>query len=90
MPNIERTFIKLSEEQGELAAALLEYLQSPNRSKSAQQPDFNKRELAVLEEACDTLLCCLDVIYKLGYDDYDINAEINLKVKKWKAKATLQ
>ncbi len=69
---------KLSEELGEFWAALLCETASPNASASS--------EPNVLEEGTDVLICVLDVLYRAGYDDVDIQHMVDTKTEKWAAK----
>jgi predicted GTPase len=75
---LDRSLIKLGEEVGELNAAHLAFVGSPNKSKSS---DAN-----ILEEGTDVLMCDLDYLFKAGFTVDDINDKLIEKCAKWKAK----
>ena len=70
--------LKLCEEAGELSAAILKRTSCPNASASAQDN--------VAEEAVDTMINCLDILFALGYEEDGIQALLDLKCKKWEDK----
>ena len=79
---IEKT-LKATEELGEMSAEVLKFEESTNASGSAKGTHE-----AILEEACDTVICVFDVLAKLGYNSDTINAMLEKKVGKWKRKVT--
>ena len=70
--------VKMLEEAGEAAAALLKKVGSANASASAEDN--------LPEETVDTLINCLDILYMQGYDDDMINEVIQRKCLKWERK----
>lgn len=70
--------LKLCEEAGELSAAILKRTGCPNASASA---DTN-----VGEEAVDTMINCLDILFAQGYEEDAIQRLLDLKCEKWERK----
>jgi NTP pyrophosphatase (non-canonical NTP hydrolase) len=75
----ERT-LKLSEEAGELAKAVLSY---ENCYATNHRFTTNTK---VLEESVDTILCALSIAYKMGFTDSDITDMMDQKCVKWSRK----
>lgn len=69
--------LKVAEETGELAMVALPYDNAPGTLHRFTETD------AILEEACDVVLCALSVAYDLGYTDEDIDDMMSHKVQKW-------
>lgn len=76
--SLEFRTLKVGEESGELAAAVLNHLDSPNKSKSSQDN--------VLEEGCDTLITVFDVLFRTGHHIGEIQTMMNRKIGKWQSK----
>jgi NTP pyrophosphatase (non-canonical NTP hydrolase) len=70
--------VKLAEEHGELAAAVLMHLGQKGTRMSKAEVKEN-----VLEEACDCLLIVLSILNKAGFNEKQINEMLIKKLKKW-------
>jgi len=80
--------LKLSEESGELAQALLGITGNINASKSGLKL-FLTREEAIeeaIEEAADVMINAFDIAFRLGADTDLIQTVLKRKTEKWKAK----
>lgn len=69
--------LKLFEEGGELAKVVL-----PHENAFATTHRF-VTTTKILEEAVDTLLCSLSIVYELGFTDEDIREMMVQKALKW-------
>lgn len=79
--NLVELGLKLAEEQGELAEAIL---------CSQKAPGCAYKGLAdgkVLEEGADVLLVTLTILFKAGYTPEDVAAELERKIRKWSEKS---
>lgn len=74
---LEQKSLKLQEEVGELAKAVLPYTNA-----FATKRLFTTRE-QILEESVDSLLCALSIAYDLQYSDEEIEQMIKEKCEKW-------
>jgi NTP pyrophosphatase (non-canonical NTP hydrolase) len=70
--------LKLQEETGEVAAAVLCNLGAGNKSASAKNN--------VAEEVVDVIINGFDILYALGVSDSDIQELLDTKLGKWKRK----
>ena len=70
--------LKLQEETGEVAAAVLCNLGSGNKSASAKNN--------VAEEVVDVIINGFDILYALGVSDSEIQDLLDTKLDKWKRK----
>lgn len=70
--------VKLAEEHGELAAAVLMHLGQKGTRMSKAEVTEN-----VLEEACDCMLMILSILNKAGFNEKEINEMTIKKLKKW-------
>ena len=75
--------LKLSEETGEVAQAVLKLIGSKNVSKSA---DVDDPRTLVLEELCDVINIAIDIINVIGYEDIEAKAMFEKKLDKWESK----
>ncbi|MGZ8924587.1 MAG: hypothetical protein ACXW2E_01760 [Nitrososphaeraceae archaeon] len=75
--NLCQRGLKLTEEVGELAKAILPY----ENSFATTHRFVTKNN--ILEEVADTLLCAFDVAYKAGISDEEIRDMMDLKSIKW-------
>jgi NTP pyrophosphatase (non-canonical NTP hydrolase) len=69
--------LKTTEECGELAKAVLPFLDSPQTNHKFS--DTNK----ILEESCDVILCALSVAYNLGVSSEQIESMLWKKSEYW-------
>ena len=81
--DLEKKTMKLFEEGGELAQAMLKYVKSPNVSASANVDDVR---LLVLEESMDCINVLADIINAMGFTDSECKAMFEKKLDKWEAK----
>jgi NTP pyrophosphatase (non-canonical NTP hydrolase) len=77
--NLTQQMVKLAEEHGELAAAVLMHLGQKGTRMSKNEVREN-----VLEEGCDCLLMVLSILNKAGFKENEINEMTKKKLKKWK------
>lgn len=77
---VKRT-LKLNEEVGELAAAVLAYTGYKVTDFTDDQIEDN-----ILEEGCDILIVLLSILTSRGFTLQQIKQKANLKLDKWKAK----
>lgn len=70
--------IKLAEEHGELAAALLMSMGQKGTTMSKEEVREN-----VLEEACDVVLMALSIMKKAKFTEKEIDEMLIRKLKKW-------
>lgn len=75
--NLTQKTLKLGEEFGELAKAILPY---ENAFATTHRFVTTSK---ILEEVVDTLLCSLSIAYELGYNDDDIRDMMIQKCLKW-------
>ena len=80
-PDLLARQVKLTEEVGELAQAVLGMLSHPNASKRASS-SFED----VLEEAVDVTICALDIFFTAGGTPEDLVDLLSSKTYKWKEK----
>ncbi|WP_428815665.1 hypothetical protein [Lactococcus lactis] len=74
---LEQLFVKWMEELGEASQALLSHQKvSGNQYKNLELENLK-------EELIDTLLVNLDIIYKIGMSDSEIENMIQKKINKW-------
>ena len=76
--SVEQRIFKLVEETGEVTAAILADDGAANASATAV-PN-------IAEEAVDTLICALSLLYALGLDNEEIQQVIQKKCSKWSKK----
>jgi len=69
--------LKLAEEVGELARAILPYDSAPGTNHR-----FSDRE-QILEEIVDVYLTNISIAHSLGFTDEEVNEMLNKKSKKW-------
>lgn len=69
--------LKVCEESGELAKAILPY-----DSAYATRHRFVDKQ-KILEEVCDTILSSISIAYDLGFSHEDIEEMIDMKSEKW-------
>jgi NTP pyrophosphatase (non-canonical NTP hydrolase) len=70
--------LKLSEECGETAQAVLSYTKTPGCANKG------KTKHDVIEEACDCIIAAGSLIYKIeGHADSTVEKIIRAKLKKW-------
>lgn len=69
--------LKLAEEVGELARAILPYDSAPGTNHR-----FSDRE-QILEEIVDVYLTNISIAHSLGFTDEEMNDMLNIKSKKW-------
>ena len=69
--------LKLAEEVGELARAILPYDSAPGTNHR-----FSDRE-QILEEIVDVYLTNISIAHSLGFTDEEMNDMLNKKSKKW-------
>jgi NTP pyrophosphatase (non-canonical NTP hydrolase) len=69
--------LKLAEEVGELARAILPYDSAPGTNHR-----FSDRE-QILEEIVDVYLTNISIVHSLGFTDEEMNDMLNKKSKKW-------
>lgn len=79
--NLTLQMVKLGEEHGELAAAVLMHLGQKGTRMSKAEVTEN-----VLEEACDCLLMVLSILSKAGFNTKEINDMTLKKLKKWEGR----
>lgn len=72
--------VKFSEEHGELAEAVLVYL---NEKDTTLTPEQVREHL--LEESCDNLLMILSIITRAGFTEDQVNAMSLKKLAKWES-----
>ena len=80
-PDLLGRLVKLTEETGELAQAVLGATGHPNRSKSAPITMDEVRE-----EAVDVSICAMDIFIAAGGSFEDFEDLLVKKVAKWRAK----
>ena len=71
--------LKLCEETGELAGAVLSETSAPGCGYK------NKTSEDVLEEGCDVVIVAFSLLKHYGFSDYDIQKKIAHKLTKWEA-----
>jgi NTP pyrophosphatase (non-canonical NTP hydrolase) len=74
--------LKLSEESGELAQALLGITGNINASKSG----LKLTQEEAMEEAIDVIINAFDISFRLGGDTERIQDALKRKMEKWQAK----
>lgn len=79
--NLVELGLKLTEEVGELAEAILHNGDSPGSAYKDLGPG------KVLEEGADVLLVTMTLLFKAGYSQEEIAAELDRKVGKWTEKS---
>lgn len=80
---VQEIMIKLSEESGELAQALLSYL-------NVNGSEYKELGLDdVKEEAIDVIIVALSLFYKVGGSDKELKTTLNSKINKWQEKSGL-
>ena len=72
--------LKLCEEAGEVAQAVLSYTKAPVCGYK------NKNQGDILEEVSDVIIVALSIARKLGFSKEDINTVIENKLVKWEKK----
>lgn len=73
--------LKLNEESGEVAAAVLQYVGRKKTVKSKAEV-----RLHIAEEAVDTVIMCMDILTCLNFTDKKrIKSLVNAKLDKWGA-----
>lgn len=82
--SMEQKMIKLTEETGELAQAMLKMLGAKNVSASAGETKDH-----VLEEICDVLNVTLDMVNALGFNEAEAKAMFDKKLDKWESKVKM-
>lgn len=75
--NLSQKALKLGEEVGELAKAVLPYDNAFGTNHRFVTP------AAILEEVADTMLVALSIAYSLGYTDEDLDQEMRRKADYW-------
>lgn len=83
--SLERKMMKLYEEGGEMAQAMLKYLGSENVSASTDGKDA---KALVLEEGCDVLNVLLDIFNAMEFTTEECRAMFDKKLDKWESKVT--
>lgn len=75
--NLVATYVKLGEETGELARAILAYVNEPSTlHRYSTKSD-------IIEECIDTALVAISIAIKAGADSEEINKMFRLKLDKW-------
>jgi NTP pyrophosphatase (non-canonical NTP hydrolase) len=72
--------VKLGEEHGELAAALLQR----NGLKGAKGKTPSEVEENILEEACDMIIILATILSEYDFVSKDISRMIDIKLEKWR------
>ncbi|WP_054711515.1 MazG-like family protein [Bacillus sp. JCM 19041] len=76
---LEQMVLKLSEEVGETAQAVLSY-------KKASGSEYKKLTKADVKEECaDVILVALTLFFKLSETDKELDEFLSKKIKKWSA-----
>lgn len=78
--SLEQIALKLSEETGEVAQALLCYVQASGSTYKR----LSKKD--VQEECIDTLIVALSLFYKLEGTDAELDEVLKYKLDKWEKK----
>lgn len=76
---LEQMVLKLSEEVGETAQAILSY----NKAPGSEYKQLTKAD--VKEECADVILIALALFFKLSETEEELNEFLNKKIKKWRA-----
>ena len=77
--NLDEKIIKLFEEGGELAQAILAYKGCPTASASGNADD-------ILQECCDVMNVVLDIVNFMEFTSEEAEAMFNKKLNKWESK----
>lgn len=79
--NFDERFIKLNEEIGEIAVAVLQ-------SRGLKHTDKSKKEIRenILEEICDSIIVLLSMASYYKFTEKQIGAMINKKLDKWEGR----
>lgn len=78
--SLEQIALKLTEETGEVAQALLSY----QKASGSEYKELGSED--VKEECVDVVIVALSLFYKLNGDDAEFNRIFDKKVDKWKEK----
>lgn len=81
--SLEQIALKLSEETGEVAQALLSATNASGSGYKTQGYDDVK------EECIDVIMVALSLFYKSGGTDEELSETMNLKVDKWQRKTRI-
>lgn len=78
--SLEQIALKLTEESGEVAQALLSHLKASGSEYKGMTSDDVK------EECVDVIIVALSLFYKLGGENEEFQKTFETKVDKWKEK----
>lgn len=78
--SLEQIALKLTEETGEVAQALLSY----QKASGSEYKELGSED--VKEECVDVIIVALSLFYKLNGEDAEFNRIFDKKVDKWKEK----
>jgi len=78
---LDERFIKLNEEVGEIAVAILNFRGLKNTTQTKKEIKEN-----ILEEICDSLIVLISMASSHKFTENQIHKMIDKKLDKWKAK----